>query len=90
MRNQIKVHPYVGADQPAHPLTVSSISIRPADTVCNRKNISFYFPIKAYVVGTQKNRLNETVLLSIKNICLKFWLRKYLLFYAEFFFNLNL
>ena len=25
---------------------------------------------KTYVVGTQKNRLNETVLLSTKNICL--------------------
>ena len=26
---------------------------------------------KTYVVGTQKNRLNETVLLSTQNICLK-------------------
>ena len=28
-----------------------------------------YFSNKTYVVGTQKNRLNETVLLSTKNIC---------------------
>ena len=28
-----------------------------------------YFPIKTYVVGAQKNRLNETVLLSPQNIC---------------------
>ena len=34
-------------------------------------------------VGTQKNRLNETVLLSTQNICLKLWVRKYLQFYAE-------
>ena len=29
-----------------------------------------YFSSKTYVVGTQKNRLNETVLLSTQNICL--------------------
>ena len=28
-----------------------------------------YFSSKTYVVGTQKNRLNETVLLSTQNIC---------------------
>ena len=28
----------------------------------------FYFSIKTYVVGTQKNRLNKTVLLSSLNI----------------------
>ena len=39
--------------------------------------------VLTYVVGTQKNRLNETVLLSIQNICLKLWVRKYLQFYAE-------
>ena len=39
------------------------------------------------VVGTQKNRLNETVLLSTQNICYKLWVRKYLQFYAEFFFS---
>ena len=46
-----------------------------------RKRIS-YFSTKAYVVGTQKNRLNETVLFSSSNICLNLWVRKYLQFYA--------
>ena len=32
--------------------------------VCNRKLFS-YFSTKTYVVGTQKNRLDETVLLNI-------------------------
>ena len=39
-----------------------------------------YFTTKAYVVGNQKNRLNEMVLLSTQNISLKLWLRKYLQF----------
>ena len=29
----------------------------------------FYFPTKVYVLGTQKNRLSKTVLLSTQNIC---------------------
>ena len=33
-----------------------------------QKNNS-YFSTKIYVVGCQKNRLNETVLLSTQNIC---------------------
>ena len=34
------------------------------------ENLSFsYFSTKTYDVGTQKNRLNETVLLSTQNIC---------------------
>ena len=32
------------------------------------KKIFSYFSTKTYVVGTQKNRLNETVLLSSQNI----------------------
>ena len=35
---------------------------------CVSKNWFSYFSTKAYVVGTQKNRLNETVLLSTQNI----------------------
>ena len=35
-----------------------------------------YFSSKTYVVGTQKNRLNETVLLSTQNTCLNYWVRK--------------
>ena len=34
------------------------------------ENYFSYFSTKTYVVGTQKNRLNETVLLSTQNICL--------------------
>ena len=34
-------------------------------------------------MGTQKNRLNETVLLSTQNMCLKLRVRKYLQFHAE-------
>ena len=34
-----------------------------------QKKTIFYFSTKTYVVGTQKNRLNETVLLSTQNIC---------------------
>ena len=35
-----------------------------------------YFSTKTYVVGTQKNRLNETVLLSTQNTCLNGLVRK--------------
>ena len=48
----------------------------------NKKYFS-YFSTKTYVVGTQKNRLNETVLLSTQNICSNWWIRKYLQFYAQ-------
>ena len=34
------------------------------------------FSTKTHVVGTQKNRLNEPVLLSTHNICLNWWIRK--------------
>ena len=40
------------------------------------ENLFSYFSTKTYFVGTQKNRLNETVLLSTQNIrgmILKFW-----------------
>ena len=33
------------------------------------KIIFLYFSTKTHVVGTQKNRLNERVLLSTKNMC---------------------
>ena len=39
-----------------------------------------------YAVGTQKNRINEMVLLSIQNICSNCWIRKYLQFYTQKFF----
>ena len=40
------------------------------------KIIFSYLSTKTYVVGTQKNRLNETVLLSTQNTCLNFYLKK--------------
>ena len=33
------------------------------------QNYFSYFSTKTYIVGTQKNRLNETVLLRTQNIC---------------------
>ena len=33
------------------------------------ENYFSYFSTKAHVLGTQKNHLNETFLLSTKNIC---------------------
>ena len=33
------------------------------------KNYFPYFSTKTYVMGTQKNRLNETVLLGTRNTC---------------------
>ena len=52
------------------------------------KNQFSYFSTKSYVVGTQKNRLNETVLLSTQNICLNWWVRNFLQFYVYFYLNL--
>ena len=53
-----------------------------------QKNYFLYFSAKTYVVGAQKNRLNETVLietvlLSTQNICFNLWVRKYLQLYIE-------
>ena len=42
----------------------------PQDKSVLRKFTS-YFTTKTYIVGTQKNRLNETVLLIIQNIMFK-------------------
>ena len=56
------------------------------------KSVQRKFLTKTSVVGTQKNCLNETVLvnetvlLSTQNIYLNWWVRKYLNFYAVFFF----
>ena len=48
--------------------------------MCTKKLI---FSTKTYVVGTQKNRLNKTVLLSTQNICSNWWIRIYLQFYTQ-------
>ena len=42
------------------------------------ENYFSYFSAKTYVVGTQKNHLNKTVLLSTQNACLNWWVRKYM------------
>ena len=42
---------------------------RPPECIQEKKFFSF-FTTKTYVVGTQKNRLNEMVLLSTQNTCL--------------------
>ena len=44
--------------------------VRPPDKSAYLKKYFLYFSSKTYVVGTQKNRLNETVLLSTQNTCL--------------------
>ena len=41
-----------------------------------------YFSTKTYVMGTQKNRLIELVLLRTQNKCLNRMIRKYAQFYA--------
>ena len=58
--------------------------------VHTKKQLS-YFSIKTYDVGTQKNRLNETVLLSTQ-IMLKMMVKKILTIaqYTEKFVYLNL
>ena len=50
-----------------------------------QNNYFLIFQTKHMLWVLKKNRLNETVLLSNKNICLKVWVRKYLQFYAEHF-----
>ena len=49
--------------------SLNSTTDRPPIRVRTGKLFS-YFSTKTYVVGTQKNRLNETVLLSTQNTCL--------------------
>ena len=44
--------------------------IQASRLVCVFENYFLYFSSKTYVVGTQKNRLKETVLLSTQNTCL--------------------
>ena len=45
------------------------IKIQASRYECAFKKWFFYFSSKTYVVGTQKNRLDETVLLSTQNKC---------------------
>ena len=56
---------------------------RPLDKSAWLKNMFSYFTAKTYVVSAQRNRLNETVLLSSQHIFLNWWLRNYSQFYAQ-------
>ena len=49
--------------------TVFTVNIRPPDKSV-LESYFLYYSSKTYVVGIQKNRLNETVLLSTQNVCL--------------------
>ena len=60
-----------------------SIAVEIWSKECVTEKQFSYFSTKTYVVGTQKNRLDETVLLSTQNTCWKLLVRKYLQFYAE-------
>ena len=65
--------------------SVNKRKLTSADTqirVCNWI-LYFYFSTKTYVVGSQKNCLDETVLLSTQTTCLNWWIRKYSQFYAQ-------
>ena len=57
-------------------------AFKPLDKSTYQKNNFLILSTKTYVVGTQKNRLIETGLLSTQNICQELWVRKYLQFYA--------
>ena len=48
--------------------TFSESVVRPPE--CVTENYFSYFSTKTYVVDTQKNRLDEMVLLSTQNACL--------------------
>ena len=54
------------------------------------KKLIFLFLNQNICVGTQKNRLNEMVLLSTQNIRLNWWVRKYYNFMLKDFVYLNL
>ena len=58
------------------------VVIRPQIRVCTYELFS-YFLSKTYVVGTQKNRLNETVLLKHPKHIFKLTDKKIIVFYAE-------
>ena len=54
----------------AKKLKISEVCSQASRLECLPENCFSYFSAKTYFVGTQKNRLNETVLLSTQNICL--------------------
>ena len=50
-------------------LDIQSQTIEQPMALRNCENYFYFFSTKTYVVGTQKNRLDETVLLSNQNTC---------------------
>ena len=52
--------------------------------------IIFLFQIKTYVVGAQKNHLNEMVLLGTHNICLDWSIKNYYILKLKRFAHLDL
>ena len=52
-----------------HQLLHQLPNYRTPDKTAKIEKYFVYFSTKTYVVGTQKNRLNETVLLSTQNTC---------------------
>ena len=60
------------------PIHISGLQIR-----VHIGKLFLYFLFKTYVVGTQKNRLNETDFLSAQNTYLNLFVRIYLQFYAK-------
>ena len=74
---------YSGCDSLNNKTFIPSFCIpRPPNKIVDLK-IIFLFSIKPYVVGNQKNHLNEMVLLSTQNKCLNQWIRKYSQFYSQ-------
>ena len=57
------------------------------DRGCVTNNKFSYFYTNTYIVGTQKNRFNETVLPGTQNICSDWWIRKYQQFYTKILFT---
>ena len=67
------IYPLLGTgstQEPRPDMTEKMLTGRPPDKRAYLKIIFFYFSTKTYVVGTQKNLLNETVLLCTQNTCL--------------------
>ena len=63
------------SEKPMHPFKFGiyhvgiSFGVQYLCLTCAKLIIRTYFSTKTYVVGTQKNRLNETVILRTQNIC---------------------
>ena len=61
----------------------NSVKLLQKNLKLNMPNQKVFFLTKTYVVGTLKNRLIETVLLSTQNICLNRKVREHPHFFAQ-------